>query len=170
MYYLIKKLEYDVEVIENLQKFMFDLIREEYGLGYVPKYHQDIVNLKQTYLTPVNNNFYFAINPYSQEIMGTIGIRGYDKNFIQFENRYDKISTASFWRLLVNKKYRRNHIGSNLVKIAEEFAISRNYEEIYLHTQKSVIEGYKFWKSLNYDVTSIDDDTIHMEKKLILSS
>lgn len=171
MYYLIKKLESDVEMIKNLQNFMFDLIKEEYGIGYIPKYHYDIVNLKQTYLTPVNNNFYFAINPHNQEIMGTIGIRGYDKDCAQFKDRYNENSTASFWRLFINKKYRRNHIGSNLVKIAEEFVISRDYEEIYLHTQKSVIEGYEFWKSLNYNVTSIeDDDTVHMEKKLILNS
>ncbi len=168
MYYSIKKLEKDDEIIEKVKFFLFKLIKEEYGLDYVPKYHYDIINLKEFYLEPENNEFFFAVNPENNEIIGTIGVRGYDKNFNKFQGLYNKNNTASFWRVFVNKEYRRNHIASRLVKQAEEFASTKNYREIYLHTQKSVIEGYKFWKSLNYNVTFVEnEDTIHMEKKLI---
>lgn len=171
MYYSIKKLEEDNSTLEKIRLFLFKLIKEEYGLNYVPEYHYDIVDLKEFYIDPEDNGFFYAIDKNSGEIIGTIGVRGYDKNFTDFQGVYDKNNTASFWRVFVSKNHRRNYIASRLVKEAENFALARNYREIYLHTQKSVIEGYKFWKSMNYLVTLVEGkDTIHMEKKLVNSN
>jgi len=34
----------------NVQKFIFNMIREEYGYGFIPEYHQDIIDLENYYL------------------------------------------------------------------------------------------------------------------------
>lgn len=165
MYYSIVKLEDHSHLINNTKKYLFDKINEEFGLSYIPEYHYDIVNLEKTYITPKRNSFYIALNS-DNEIIGTLGIRGYDKNFEIFKGNYSQDRTASLWRTYIDKEYKRHKIGTKLVSIAEEFAKNHNYKEIYLHTQKDLIEGYYFWSSLNYIKTIEEYDTIHMEKKL----
>ncbi len=165
MYYSIVRLEDYPDFIEETKKYLFNKIQEEFGLGYVPEYHYDIVDLEKTYILPKRNSFFIALNP-KNEIIGTIGIRGYDKNFEIFKDKYTIDGTASLWRTYIDKEYKRHKIGTNLVSIAEEFAKDKHYNEIYLHTQKDVIEGYHFWSSLDYKKTVENGDTIHMEKKL----
>lgn len=165
MYYSIEKLEYQPHLIDDTKEYLFKKIKEEFGLDYVPEYHYDIVDLEKTYINPKRNSFYIALNS-NKEIIGTLGIRGYDKQFEFFKYKYNTNKTASLWRTYIDKEYKRHKIGTKLVQIAEDFAKDKQYEEIYLHTQKDLIEGYYFWSSLDYNKTYINDDTIHMEKKL----
>ena len=46
----IKELSNDPEEIKKVQEFLFDMIKLEFGYGYVPKWHQDIVNICVTRL------------------------------------------------------------------------------------------------------------------------
>ncbi|MDL2246318.1 GNAT family N-acetyltransferase [Methanobrevibacter sp. OttesenSCG-928-K11] len=157
------------EDIKLIQDFLFENIKNEYGYGYIPEYHQDIVNLKNYYKDPSRNNLFIALKLENNEIIGTIAIREYDKNFEEFENVYSKDFTSSIWRLFVNKKYRRYGIGTKLVNIVEEFAKEKNYKEIYLHTHKNVKGALDFWKSLNYEVTLDTNNelkTVHMIKNI----
>ena len=165
MYYSIEKLEDQPHLIDDTKEYLFKKIKEEFGLDYVPEYHYDIVDLEKTYINPKRNSFYIALNS-NKEIIGTLGIRGYDKQFEFFKYKYNTNKTASLWRTYIDKEYKRHKIGTKLVQIAEDFAKDKQYEEIYLHTQKDLIEGYYFWSSLDYNKTYINDDTIHMEKKL----
>ncbi|MDO5852052.1 MAG: GNAT family N-acetyltransferase [Methanobacteriaceae archaeon] len=156
------------EYINKTKLFLMKMIKEEYGYGYIKEYHSDIKNLKETYLIP-KNNFYIILNK-TKDVIGSIGIRGYDKNFKEFKHRYTKENTSSVWRMFIDKKYRRKGLGSQLVKMVERFSKEENYNEIYLHTHKNVEGALNFWKSLNYRIT-IDTNnelkTIHMEKKII---
>ena len=105
----------------KVQKFLLNLIKKEYGLNYTPDFHKDIKMLKNFYITPVRNTFFLAINTKNNEIMGSIGIREYDRKSECFENNFSRKSTASFYRVFVDEKYRRNGIASALVKKAEKF-------------------------------------------------
>ena len=164
----IISLKHKPHYIIQTQLFLMKMIKEEYGYGYVEKYHKDIKNLKKTYLTP-KNNFYIILNE-TNKIIGSIGIRGYDKDFKEFKDIYTKEHTASIWRMFINKKYRRRGLGSKLVKIVENFSKEENYNEIYLHTHRTVKGALSFWKSLDYEITINTYNTmktVHMEKKII---
>lgn len=166
---LIKKLENDSEQIKNLQKFLFSQIEKEFGYGYVPEYHKDIKNLNDYYIVPEKNTFLIAMDESSGEIIGTIGIRSYDKDFDEFEGIYSSDSTASIWRLFVDERYRRCGIASKLFGLVESFAFEKHFSEIYLHTHKTLDGALDFWKKMGFLVT-IDThnelQTVHMEKNI----
>ena len=82
------------------------MIKESYGLDYVPEYHYDIIDLSKYYLKPQKNNFYIAIDTETDKIIGTSGIRSYDRNNPIKNRNYSKDTTASIYRVFVEKKRR----------------------------------------------------------------
>ena len=42
---IIKELDDDSENINKVQKFLFDQIKKEFGYGYVPEWHEDIITI-----------------------------------------------------------------------------------------------------------------------------
>ncbi|MDD3984959.1 MAG: hypothetical protein PHY59_03505 [Methanobacterium sp.] len=59
----------------NVQKFIFNMIREEYGYGFIPKYHQDIIDMENYYIKPKNNNL-FLVKQYNRINYGYWGYKG----------------------------------------------------------------------------------------------
>lgn len=173
MNFIIKELSNEKNEISKVKQFLFQQIKAEYGYGYIPEYHQDIKNIEKYYIIPDKSNFFIIENLKTNEIIGTIAIRGYDKEFEEFKNIYTKESTASIWRLFIAKKYRRNGLATKLVKKVEDFSIKKSYKEIYLHTQKTCKGALDFWKSMKFNVT-IDTDnelqTVHMIKNISKSN
>ena len=133
----IKKLINDSKMINDVQKFLFDQIKREFGYDYVPEWHQDIMNMESYYINPERNNFFVAYNE-NCEIIATIGIRAYDKDFPEFRGIYSKNTTSSIWRLFVDRRYRRCGLASKMFSVAETFADNCGYENIYLHTHKTL--------------------------------
>ena len=56
----IKELGNDSNEIENVQKFLFKMIKKEFGYDYVPEWHQDIVNMDEYYINPKRNAFFVS--------------------------------------------------------------------------------------------------------------
>lgn len=165
---IIKKLNDDVKFIKNVQKFLFKQIEDEFGYGYVPEWHQDIINLKEYYINPSKNDFFVAFNELGN-IIATIGLRAYDKNFKEFENIYSNEKTASIWRLFVDKRYRRCGLASKMFSVAENFANDVGYANIYLHTHKTLDGALEFWTKMGFVVVlDANDDlqTVHMDKEI----
>lgn len=169
-YFKIKPMETrDIELF-GLKNFLFKIINEEFGYRYVPEYHTDIINLEDYYIKPDKNIFLLAFLKNTDVLIGTLGIRAYDKDYGIFKGIYDAESTASIWRVFIDKKWRRNGIGSKLVSIAEEFCKNKGYKNIYLHTQKMVDGSLDFWLSKGYRITKDMKNelgTVHMEKILV---
>lgn len=168
-YFKVDEVQKDDILLYNVKDFLFKLIKEEFGYGYVPEYHQDIKDLENFYLNPVRNNFFLAIHHETQKLIGTIGIRSYDRNFPQFKNFYNPENTASIWRVFVAKPWRRNGVASALVHKAEDFCREKGYQKVYLHTQKNVKGSLDFWISNGYHITEDTNNplkTVHMEKDL----
>ena len=92
----IKELSNDPNEIGKVQEFLFKMIKKEFGYDYVPEWHQDIVNMDEYYINPKRNAFFVAYSE-DDEIIGTIGIRAYDKNFEQFKGIYSNETTSSIW-------------------------------------------------------------------------
>ena len=105
----------------------------------------------------------------SGEIIGTIGIRAYDKDFSEFGSLYSKDATSSIWRLFVDEEYRRCGLASKLFSIAENFANDADFEKIYLHTHKNLNGALEFWTKMGFVVVLDANDeleTVHMDKTI----
>ncbi len=153
----------------NVQKFLFNMIKDAFGYGYIPQYHQDIMSMESYYITPQKNSFFVAIDEKTDKIIGSIGIRAYDRDFEIFKDVYSSKTTASIWRVFVDKPWRRNGVASALVKLGEDFCLEKKYERIYLHTQKTVHGSLDFWLSNGYEIVEDTENqlkTVHMEKNL----
>ena len=164
----IKSLSNNPKEIANVQKFLFKMIKKEFGFDYVPQWHQDIVKIQKYYIDPENNNFFVAYDE-NDEVIATIGIRAYDKDFPQFRHLYSKSDTSSMWRLFVDERFRRCGLASKMFSIAENFANEAGYDKIYLHTHKTLDGALEFWTKMGFVVALDSNDqlqTVHMDKKL----
>ncbi len=165
---IIKPLINDSKQINDVQKFLFKMIKKEFGYDYVPEWHEDIIKMEDYYINPKQNNFFVAYYN-TGEIIGTIGIRAYDKDFPQFRHLYSKNTTSSIWRLFVDERCRRCGLASKLFAIAENFANDAGYDKIYLHTHKNLDGALKFWTKMGFIVTLDANDeleTVHMDKEI----
>ena len=154
--------------IANVKDFLYGQIMEVYGIGPTPKFHYYIYGMEEYYLLPSINNFYIALD--GDKIIATAAIRAYDFDNELFKGIYTTEDTASIWRLMVDKNYRRHGIARKLVDIMEEFAIDVGYDKIYLHTHRYLEAAPAFWDSLGYEITIQEDDydeTNHMVKNLV---
>ncbi len=152
----------------DIEGFLFKMIKECYDLDYVPEYHSDVKNLMKYYVKPAKNTFLFAIDSDNNQIVGTCGIRGYDKNYNIKDREYNSNNTASIWRLLVASDYRHNGIATKLMNQIEYFCKGK-YNEIYLHTQKDSYGALSFWLNRDYKIVEETNDeygTIHLEKNI----
>ncbi len=164
----IEELSRNLDKIPMVQEFLFKMIKKEFGFDYIPKWHQDIVRIDEFYINPSRNNFFIAYSE-SGEIIATIGIRAYDKDFPQFRHLYSKDSTSSIWRLFVDERCRRCGLASKMFAIAENFAKENNFNDIYLHTHKTLNGALEFWTKMGF-VVALDSgdelETVHMDKKI----
>lgn len=167
---IIKTLDENPKLLNYVQKFLFNQIKQEFGYGYVPEWHQDIIDLNKFYIAPSRNNFFVAFNEKTGEIIATIGLRAYDKDFKEFKGIYSKDKTASIWRLFVDKRYRRCGLASKMFSVAEEFANDVGYDNIYLHTHKTLDGALDFWTKMGFIIALDANDelqTVHMDKKIM---
>lgn len=165
----IRELTDDSTEISNVQKFLFSMIKQEFGYDYVPEWHQDIVKMDEYYVCPKRNNFFVAYAETS-EIIATIGIRAYDKDFPEFRHLYSNDATSSIWRLFVDRRCRRCGLASKMFSIAENFANEKGYDNIYLHTHKTLPGALEYWTKMGFVVALDSNDeleTVHMDKKIV---
>ena len=165
---IIKELSNDSKQIEDVQTFLFKMIKKEFGYDYVPEWHQDIVRLDEYYINPERNNFFVAYLE-TGEIIATIGIRASDKDFPEFRHLYSMDTTSSIWRLFVDERCRRCGLASKMFYIAENFANDAEYDNIYLHTHKNLPGALEFWTKMGFVVSLDSNDellTVHMDKQI----
>lgn len=169
MDFTIKQLSDDCDAKIRVRNFLFSQIRSEYGYGYIPSWHKDIIDLNKYYIDCKKNSLFYVEDCDNGKIIATIAVRQYDKNFMEFQGLYSKESTASIWRLFVDKYYRRCGLATQLYNVVEEFCCENNFNEIYLHTHKNLEAGFNFWKKVGFNVTwdtNNELQTVHMVKNL----
>lgn len=167
MDFIIREVKNNQEEIDNVKEFLYAQIMNEYGIGPTPKFHYDIEGMVEYYLLPAKNNFYIALD--GEKIIATAAVRAYDVDYEAIEGLYSKEDTASIWRMMVDKQYRRHGLARELVRTIEKFAKNEGYDRIYLNTHRYLESGIPFWTSVGYEITIEEDDydeTIHMVKYL----
>lgn len=164
----IKPLSNNSKEIKSVREFLFKMIKKEFGFDYIPGWHQDIVKLDEYYIYPKRNNLFVAYYE-NGDIIATIGVRAYDKDFPEFRQLYSKDTTSSIWRLFVDNRCRRCGLASKMFSIAENFVNKEGYDKIYLHTHKNLEGALEFWSKMGFVVVLDANDkleTVHMDKKI----
>lgn len=105
----------------NVEEFLLKMIKLSYNFDYIPEYHYDIKNIFKYYIQPSKNNFYMVIDKNNNQLIVTVVIRNYDKNYAIKDRIYKSDDTASIHRLFVSPNYRRCKIGSKLLKNLRRF-------------------------------------------------
>lgn len=165
--FIVREVRNEDEEILAVKNFLYDQIMKEYGIGPTPKFHYDIEALDEYYILPEKNAFFVVFD--GERIVATGAIRAYDVDYDLFKGVYSKEDTASIWRLMVDKDYRRHGLARRMVGMMEDFARNVGYDKIYLHTHRYLDAALPFWKSLGYEITVEEDDydeTTHMVKIL----
>lgn len=165
---VIREINNESGEINSAKEFLYDQIKKEYGIGPTPEFHFDIEGLVEYYILPKRNNFFVAFD--GDNIVATAAIRAYDRDYEYFRGEYCSEDTASIWRLMVDKDYRRHGLARELVEYMEQFAIEEGYDKVYLHTHRYLDAAIPFWKALGYTITIEEDDydeTSHMVKNLL---
>jgi len=82
---------------------------------------------------------------------------------------YSNETTSSIWRLFVDRRCRRCGLASKMFSVAENFANQQNYDNIYLHTHKTLDGALEFWTKMGFIVSLDSNDeleTVHMDKRI----
>ncbi|WP_258055121.1 GNAT family N-acetyltransferase [Streptomyces sp. Ru71] len=131
---------------------MLDTLYRDFGTGYVPRWHGDIVDLAGAYLVPARHTLLVALDADGRVVAtGALDSRGpaHPPNPRHLARRYPCGTTAQLRRLYVRPEHRRRGLARRLVSELLAFASADGgYRAVYLHTDPSVPGAEAFWRSL----------------------
>jgi len=153
--------------IPAVQSFLVQHLNLFFNAGRsIPSADEDIFNLEQQYISQERNLLLCAWDE-KQELIATLAVCQYDDRLAELRGRYNLSETAEICRCYVDKRYRRQGIGSQLIAFAEEFCRQQQYKTLYLHTHHFLPGGYHFWLRNHFSVVMDMQDKwqlVHMER------
>ncbi|MDT0439564.1 GNAT family N-acetyltransferase [Streptomyces sp. NPDC005840] len=131
---------------------MLDTVYRDFGTGYVPRWHGDIVDPEAAYLVPDRHTLLVVVAP-GGEIVGTgaLDSRGpaHPPNPRELAERYPSGETAQLRRVYTHPDHRRRGLARRVVAELLDFAAADGgYRSVYLHTDPAVPGAEPFWRSL----------------------
>jgi GNAT superfamily N-acetyltransferase len=158
--------------LPGARSVMLDTFYHEFGYGYRPEWHSDVINLEGAYMLPERHALFVAVK--GDEVVGTTGVRGTGPSSpphpAWLAARYPNGSTAQLFRVYVRPEHRRCGLARALVDMATAFvAQTPGYQRLYLHTDTRVAGAEPFWRSMAQDVHDDRDgdpvgfQTVHFE-------
>ncbi|MFJ6570485.1 GNAT family N-acetyltransferase [Streptomyces sp. NPDC091292] len=145
--------------LDGARAVMLDTVYRDFGTGYVPRWHSDIIDPRGAYLDPVRHTLLVAVEvDRSGEGRGgtvvataALDSRGpaHPPNPRWLADRYPSGSTAQLRRVYVRPESRRRGLARRLVGELLDFAVADGgYDAAYLHTDPAVPGAEAFWRSL----------------------
>ncbi|MEU7049803.1 GNAT family N-acetyltransferase [Streptomyces eurythermus] len=138
--------------LDSARSVMLDTVYHDFGTGYVPRWHADIVDPAAYYLAPARHTLLVAVDGDGQVVgTGALDSRGPQSppNPPRLAERYPSGTTAQLRRVYVRPGHRRRGIARELVARLLEFAAADGgYRSVYLHTDPAVPGAEPFWRSL----------------------
>ncbi|MFF4905699.1 GNAT family N-acetyltransferase [Streptomyces sp. NPDC001260] len=139
--------------LDGARAVMLDTVYRDFGTGYVPRWHADIVDPVAAYLAPERHVLLVALAPDGGEVVATAALdsRGpaHPPNPRRLAERYPSGETAQLRRVYVRPDHRRRGLARRLVRELLEFAAADGrYRSVYLHTDPAVPGAEPFWRSL----------------------
>ncbi|GEC05139.1 N-acetyltransferase [Streptomyces spinoverrucosus] len=141
--------------VEGARRVMLDTFYREFGYGYVPQWHRDVMDIEGTYLDDPRHLLLVAVR--DGEVVATTGVRSagpaHPPHPLWLAEQYPSGSTAQLVRVYVSPEHRRRGLAGTLVDAACDFvAGTPGYERIYLHTNTNVDGSEAFWRSLAKEI------------------
>lgn len=151
--------------LDGARAVMLDTVHRDFGTGYVPRWHGDIVDPGGAYLGSRRHTLLVAVDG-AGEVVGTgaLDSRGPEcpPNPRRLAERYPPGETAQLRRVYVRPEHRRRGIARELVQRLVEFAVADGgYRAVYLHTDQAVPGAEAFWRSLGTVVHDERTDAEH---------
>lgn len=140
---------------EGARSVMLDTFYREFGYGYVPAWHPDVIDIRGTYLDDPRHLLVVAAT--DEEVVGTTALhsRGpaHPPHPRWLTERYPSGSTAQLVRVYVRREHRRAGLARAMVRMACEFAAAtEGYDCVYLHTNVDIPGARPFWDSVAKEV------------------
>ncbi|MFF5473936.1 GNAT family N-acetyltransferase [Streptomyces achromogenes] len=138
--------------LDSARSVMLDTVYHDFGTGYVPRWHADIVDPAAYYLAPARHTLLVAVDEGGRVVgTGALDSRGPQSppNPPRLAERYPSGATAQLRRVYVRPGHRRRGIARELVARLLDFAAADGgYRSVYLHTDPAVPGAEPFWRSL----------------------
>lgn len=143
---------------------MLDTVYRDFGTGYVPRWHGDIIDPAAAYLASPRHTLLVALDPDSEDVVATAALdsRGpaNPPNPRHLAERYPSGETAQLRRVYVRPEHRRRGLARRMVGELLDFAAADGgYRAVYLHTDPSVPGAEAFWRSMGKVVHDEREDT-----------
>ncbi|MGV9559392.1 GNAT family N-acetyltransferase [Streptomyces sp. NPDC003522] len=142
--------------LDGARAVMLDTVYRDFGTGYVPHWHGDIVDPAAAYLVPARHTLLVAVDGEGHVVgTGALDARGplHPPNPRHVAERYPSGTTAQLRRVYVRPGHRRRGLARRLVAELLAFAAADGgYRAVYLHTDPSVEGAEAFWRSLGHVV------------------
>ncbi|WTW34229.1 GNAT family N-acetyltransferase [Streptomyces sp. NBC_00016] len=141
------------EDLDGARAVMLDTVYRDFGTGYVPRWHGDIIDPVAAYLVPARHTLLVALDGEHGEVVATAALdsRGpaHPPNPRHVADRYPCGTTAQLRRVYVRREHRRRGLARRLVAELLAFAVADGgYGAVYLHTDPAVEGAEGFWRSL----------------------
>ena len=127
---------------------MLDTVYRDFGHGYLPQWHSDIIDLDSYYIAPEDNALFVAVS--AAEVAATAGVRGQTPvappHPVEVADRFEEGRTATLYRVYVRPEHRRRGLAGALVDACIDFIAGRErYTGVYLHTDARTPGAVEFW-------------------------
>ncbi|MFG2126453.1 GNAT family N-acetyltransferase [Streptomyces sp. NPDC048751] len=139
--------------LDGARAVMLDTVYRDFGTGYVPRWHGDVVDPAAAYLAPARHTLLVAVDESDGGVVATAALdsRGpaHPPNPRFVAERFPSGETAQLRRVYVRPEHRRRGLARRLVAELLAFAAADGgYRSVYLHTDPSVPGAEGFWRSL----------------------
>ena len=115
---------------------IFMILEAKNALGRIPHLNEDLLDVVSNYIS-TGNMFWIAINDHDR-VIGSIGTKIVSQNEMWLK------------RLFVKSTIKRQGIGKDLYKKAEEFAIQKGIHTIYTRFSSDYVEAQKFYPAMGF--------------------
>ncbi|MFE3110660.1 GNAT family N-acetyltransferase [Kitasatospora indigofera] len=141
--------------LPGARALMLDTFHQDFGYGFVPHWHADVVDLQGSYLDHPRHTLIVAVH--GDEVIGTTAVNSsgpaHPPHPRHMAERFPCDSTAQLLRVYVRAAHRRLGLARRMVDLACAFATEEGgYNRIYLHTNTDIPGAEPFWRKTAEEV------------------
>jgi ribosomal protein S18 acetylase RimI-like enzyme len=155
--------EATAEDLDGARVVMLDAVYRDFGTGYVPGWHADIIDPTSFYVAPPRHTLLVAVDERDGTVAATAALdaRGpaHPPNPRWLAERFPSGETAQLRRVYVRPEYRRRGLARRLVEGLLDFArADGGYRSVYLHTYPHSPGALGLWRTLGKVVCDERED------------